>query len=194
MTQNINDPNNLSSFDIYIGKLIYGLTANNRINPINRVTVSSNILNAAKKEMEKKTNYSVNINNQTLVTYALLNLLDLNVQDTVAHRLMGKQKQKALVALLNLPKTSDQTQAKVTNQKLLNLEDKLDTNQVLLQGLVNSIGWLVLERNGLDQLGLANSTSEIYTKLRQDAVKPVIDEIIKAGLNEQDRQRHLDNL
>ena len=194
MTQTINDPNNLSSFDIYIGKLIYGLTANNRINPINRVTVSSNILNAAKKEMEKKTNYSVNINNQTLVTYALLNLLDLNVQDTVAHRLMGKQKQKALVALLNLPKTSDQTQAKVTNQKLLNLEDKLDTNQVLLQGLVNSIGWLVLERNGLDQLGLANSTSEIYTKLRQDAVKPVIDEIIKAGLNEQDRQRHLDNL
>lgn len=47
---------------------------------------------------------------------------------------------------------------------------------------------------GLDNEPLAQNSSDAYNKLRSDNLKQVIDELLRAGVNEQDRQRHLDNL
>ena len=182
----------LSKQDALVEKLRYSLTKKGKSESI-RVSIPTALLTTAKNKLAAKTDYSFPITNQTLVNYAILNLLEPEVQDSLRHRLTHEHIQSGLAKLLAIPRDPRNNQTKLNNEKLLELQDHLQSDRTILDSLLTAISWLIFERNGMDRTGLAKTDEDIYTKLRNDDLKKVIDQILHAGLNENDRQRHLNN-
>lgn len=178
--------------DATIEKLRYALGKQSKNDRV-RVSIPTKLLNEAKSKLEEKTDYTVTITNQTLIAYALLNLLDPPIQDGLRHRLDQEHTHSSLSKLLALPRDPRINQNKLNNEKLLDLQDQLSQDRTILTSLLTAISWLVYERNGMDRTPIAKTDEDVYTKLRNDDLKKVIDQILHAGLNENDRQRHLDN-
>ena len=104
---------------------------------------------------------------------------------------------KGYKPLANLLASNESPELKAPQQidrKLQQLQNSSDKHDILLESLINALSWLIFERNGLDRMPIANNSDELYAKLRQDDLKSVIDTLLRAGYNEDDRQRHLDNL
>ena len=78
--------------------------------------------------------------------------------------------------------------------RLQQINDNQLKHDILLESLVNAVAWLIFDRNGMDKTSIAANSDEIYAKLRQDELKSIIDTLLRAGFNEDDRQKHLDNL
>lgn len=188
--------NKIASLDkttVKAEKLRYALTAKTD-NKVDHVKVPDTLISAAKQVMQEKTDYSFPITNQTLVKYALLNLLEPAVQKQVRHRLQDYHACSSLTKLLATNEDPRLTKTSQLTNNLLDVQEQLNRHDILLEAIVSSVAWLILERNGLDKLPLANDGDDIFTKLRQSDLKPIIDAILSAGIDEADRQRHLDNI
>lgn len=184
----------ISSHEAYIEGLVYDVTSKSKRNSMSRIATSANLVDIVLKELQEKTDYSMHISKQNLITYALLNLLDTNVQDSVRYRLNQTKQNPTLAKLLALPKDPRNTQSEISNKKLLNIQSTLTDNRMVLDGVITAVSWLLRDRMGMDYSGPAKSSEEAYAKLRDDQLKQIIDEVYRAGVNEHDRQRHLDNI
>lgn len=173
-------------------KLRYAITEKDK--KIDHLSIPDTLLTEAKKVMQEKTDYSFTITNQTLVKYALLSLLPPAIQKQLRHRLQDRHAAISLTKLLAVNEDPRQTKTSQLTDSLLDTKDQLNRQDVLLEALVSAIAWLIFERNGLDKMPLASDGNDMFTKLRQSDLKPFIDEILAAGADEADRQRHLDNL
>lgn len=173
-------------------KLRYALTEKG--NKIDHLNIPDTLLVEAKKVMQERTDYSFTITNQTLVKYALLNLLAPAIQKQLRHRLQDRHTATSLTKLLAVNEDPRQTKTSQLTDSILDTKDQLNRQDVLLEALVSGIAWLIFDRNGLDRLPIASDGNDMFTKLRQSDLKPFIDEILAAGVDEADRQRHLDTL
>lgn len=181
----------ISSFEIYLANLIFDISDNTRANPTTRVRISNDLLNQIKEEMDKKTDYSFKITNKTLITYALLNLLDDNLKDQIRYQLDANHIQPALSKLLSIQQDPRQKQQNLNKEQLMNIRQSEQDNQVLLHSVISGISWLLLDRMGLNKKGFAKNSDDAYEKLRDNDTKQLIDELLRAGVNETDRQRHI---
>lgn len=179
--------------DVQVEKLRYALTQDTN-NKKHHVNIPDELLQQAKLEMQKKTDFSVTITNQTLVKYALLNLLEPAVQTRLRHRLQDYHACASLAKLLAVNVDPRQTKSNQILNNLLDVKDKQTQHDILLETIVSALAWLIFDRNGLDKLPIAQDSDDIFSKLRQDQLKSVVDTMLAAGLDEAERQRHLDNL
>lgn len=179
--------------DVQVEKLRYALTqkANNKKHHVN---IPDELLKQAKQEMQQKTDYSVTITNQTLVKYALLSLLEPASQDRLRHRLQDYHACASLAKLLAVNVDFRQSKSNQLLNNILDVKNKQSQHDILLETTVSALAWLIYDRNGLDRLPIAKDSDDIFSKLRQDQLKPVVDAMLAAGLDEAERQRHLDNL
>ena len=173
-------------------KLRYALTEKG--NKIDHLNIPDTLLVEAKKVMQETTDYSFEITNQTLFKYALLNLLAPAIQKQLRHRLQDRHTATSLTKLLAVNEDPRQTKTSQLTDSILDSKDQLNRQDILLEALVSGIAWLIFDRNGLDRLPIASDGNDMFTKLRQSDLKPFIDEILAAGVDEADRQRHLDTL
>lgn len=186
--------NNLNQTDLLISSLFYDVTKKGSDNPTSRVRIPDHLLNLVKNELQKQTDYSFTITKQNLVNYALLNLLDPNIKDKLRFQLDENKKNPNLSKLLAISHDPRQKENSANKKELNQMNQEITDNKALLNSAVTGIAWLLYNRMGLDNEPLAQNSSDAYNKLRSDNLKQVIDELLRAGINEQDRQRHLDNL
>lgn len=179
--------------DVQVEELRYALT-NNKYDQKTHLSISKKLLDNVMHKVVNKTNNSFTITNQNLVKYALLSLLDSQIQNRLRHRLLNNHTNLTLAKLLALNNDPNQ---KTTNQLTLQMQDIQDmatNNNILLETAISALAWLIYDRNGLDHLPLAENGDDVFSKLRQDDLKPIIDAMIQAGIDEVERQRHLDNM
>lgn len=179
--------------DIKVEKLRYVLT-NLKPSQKHHVNIPDELLTQAKAAMQAKTDYNVTITNQTLVKYALLNLLDPALQNRLRHRLQDYHACLSLTKLLAVNNDPRQSKSSQLTNDLLDVKEKQHQHDILLETILSALAWLIYDRNGLDKLPIAQDSNDIFSKLRQDQLKAVIDAMLAAGLDETERQRHLDNL
>lgn len=175
--------------EIKAEELRYALTEKNH-NKIDHINIPDALIEEAKKAMLEKTDYSFTITNQNLVKYALLNLLEPAVQKQLRHRLQDYHKGANLTKLLASNEDPRDTNSSKITEDLLDIKDQLDRHDILLESSVSALAWIIFDKNGLDHLPLANDGDDVFTKLRQTDLKPIIDNIIAAGADEAERQRH----
>lgn len=193
MQQNIQP---ISSEDAYIAGLLFDITDTSKNNPISRVRISSNLLNNARDEMLKKIDYSEKINNKTLITYALLNLLNPHIKDKLRYQLQEHDKNPALSKLLSVQNDPRQTESHLNNQILHEILDELRKQTLMHYAEITGISWNVKNDMAMNigRQGIAQNGDDVYAKLRLDDFKQVIDGVLRAGVNEYDRQRHLNTI
>lgn len=182
----------LTPFDAQVESLRYHITNKNAKEQ--RVNVSSELIKQAKEILAKRIGYSFPITNQNLIAFALLNLFSPAFQNSMRHSLDNIKGYKPLANLLASNESPELKAPQQIDRKLQQLQNSSDKHDILLESLVNAVSWLIFEHNGLDRMPIANNSDEIYAKLRQDNLKSIIDTLLRAGYNEDDRQRHLDNL
>lgn len=175
--------------DIQAEKLRYALTQNKELK-MQHVTISKPLLAKARAVVKKQTQVDVPITNQTLVKYALLKLFEPTLQTKVCHRLADYHSNSSLQKLLAVKQSPKQAQLNQIDNALQEQHLATEQTDVLLMAIINALGWLIYDRNGLDHLKLAQNSDELLSKLRQDDLKPYLDRILDAGLDEAERQRH----
>ena len=174
-------------------ELRYALTQSQKTK-MQHVTIPKKLLDQARETLQAKTHDSFPITNQTLVKYALVNLLDPLLQDRLRHRLQDYHTSSSLVKLLALKRDPSKTQLNKIDNALQDQQLATDKTEILLMALINAVGWLIYDRNGLDHLRIAKNSDELLAKLRQDDLKPYLDRILDAGLDEKERQQHYHKL
>lgn len=181
----------ISEIDALVENMRYLLTQNNT--QMKRVEIPAKLLSQAQELIKNRTGLT-NITNKTLVIYALLNLFPITYQDKLSLRLQDVHKQQKLSKLLISHKSPELKPNKQIELRLQQINDNQLRHDILLESLVNALAWLIFDRNGMDKTSIATNSDEIYAKLRQDELKSIIDTLLRAGFNEDDRQKHLDNL
>lgn len=181
----------LSKLDAYVAGLYYDINDTSKNNAISRVRVSANLLETVRQSLLDKTDNSFKISNKNLINYALLNLLNDNIIDSLKYQLDQHQVQPELSKLLSIKHDPRQEDSVKLEKRLMDIQQKQDDLAELNHSQLVALSWLLQNRMGLDRSGLAQSPEDAYAKLRSDDLKHLIDEVLRAGINEQDRQRHL---
>ena len=178
----------ISEIDALVENMRYLLTQNNT--QMKRVEIPAKLLLQAQELIKNRTGLT-NITNKTLVIYALLNLFPTTYQDKLSLRLQDVHKQQKLSKLLISHKSPELKPNKQIELRLQQINDNQLKHDILLESLVNAVAWLIFDRNGMDKTSIAANSDEIYAKLRQDELKSIIDTLLRAGFNEDDRQKHV---
>lgn len=159
-----------------------------------RISLSKDFLDLAKKELTKRTHNEVDINDRTLITFAILNLFDPAVQNIVRHYLETDHQLRSVTKLLALNDANYQDSSTRISNQINDLQDSNNRQDIMLESLINAVSFLLYDRNHMTTSEDARTADDVYAQLREDGLKKVIDTVLRAGLNESDRQRHLDNL
>lgn len=158
------------------------------------IRLPKRLLDKARDIMLKRTNYSIHITNQKLVEYALLNLFSPAFQNSMRHQLDVTRGFSSLSSMLASNEDPKLEAPRLIDSKLQQIKDKQAQQDILLEALLNAVAWNTADKQGLDRMPVAHDSDEMYAKLRQDDLKPFIDMLLRAGYDEDDRQKHLNNL
>lgn len=163
-------------------------------NPKKRISLSKDFLDLVRQELAKSNDRAINVSDRALIYFALLNLFDPGMQNIVRHYLESDHEMRSLTDLLA---HNDHSNEKINSRLSTQLNDLQDSNNrqdIMLESLINAISFLLYDRNHMAPVESADSADDVYAQLREDGLKSIIDAVLRAGANETDRQRHLDNL
>lgn len=126
----------------------------------------------------------------------MLNLLDPHIKDKLRYQLQEHDKNPALSKLLSVQNDPRQTESHLNNQILHEILDELRKQTLMHYAEITGISWNVKNDMAMNigRQGIAQNGDDVYAKLRLDDFKQVIDGVLRAGVNEYDRQRHLNTI
>ena len=147
----------LSKLDAYVAGLYYDINDTSKNNAISRVRVSANLLETVRQSLLDKTDNSFKISNKNLINYALLNLLNDNIIDSLKYQLDQHKVQPELSKLLSIKHDPRQEDSVKLEKRLMDIQQKQDDLAELNHSQLVALSWLLQNRMGLDRSGLAKS-------------------------------------
>lgn len=164
---------------------------------VNRVEINATLLETIKEQLQAETGYKYKMTNSAVVTYALINLLEPQLKQELVQQLSKTTRYEYFdllhAKLGNMVTGTTTKQSGISKKELSDLKESLDDLMVLQNANLVTSAWLLQNRAGLFKDDYPMDVRDVFRLLRSDTIKDILDETIRAGISELDRQEQKRN-
>lgn len=158
----------------------------------NRVEVNTQLLDSVREQLSSQLGHRYKLSNSALITFALLTLLEPEDRMDAINVLSASKRYNYFNELqhviLKTTPSSPQKMANLSRRELDQLSKKLDEIKNFEYANLTMNAWLLQNRVGLFTDDLPNDTRDVFMLLRSDNTVGIVDEALKAGKSEENRQ------